>query len=301
MSIRVNVDGIAGDESARLVSPLDQGFLFGASVYETVRTYGGRPFQLARHIKRLRESAAALEIAIEVDDDELIARVHGTLEEAGNPESQIRIIASAGTGVMDYRRGSASKPTLAVIVRPLPDYPEELYRDGATAVFVDIKRAAPGNLSPRIKSSNLLNNLMALRRAQAKGAYEALMSNGRGEVTEGSMSNVFVVKGGTILTPPLDAGILEGITREILLAAASDHELPLREETLLPEDVLHADEVFITASARQVVPIVRVDDVTIGEGKPGPMTNKLMLLYQEKVHQLMGPAPNDNEKDKGGS
>lgn len=287
MAIRVDVDGTVGDEFARLLSPLDQGFLFGASVYETVRTYGGRPFLLARHLARLRESAGAIGIPLDVSDAELGKRVEDTLEAAANAESSIRIIVSAGVGAIDYREGSASRPTVVVIVRPLPDYPESLYREGTKAVFVEIMRAAPGNLSPRIKSSNVLNNMMALREAQAKGAYEALMKNPRGEVCEGSMSNVFIVAEGRVATPPLGAGILEGITRELLLEVAREAEIRLDERTIYPDALKRADEVFITASARQVVPVVQVDDVTIGDGAPGPLTRRLMALYRDKVQSLM--------------
>ena len=217
----------------------------------------------------------------------MAARVLETIAAAGNPECSIRIVVSAGVGAIDYREGSASRPTVAVIVRPLPDYPESLYRDGAKAVFVDIMRAAPGNLSPRIKSSNVLNNMMALRQAQAQGAYEALMKNPRGEVCEGSMSNVFIVENERVSTPPLEAGILEGITRELLLEVAREAGLDVLERTLTPEQLKRADEVFITASARQVVPIVQVDDLTIGDGQPGPVTRRLLELYRDRVQRLM--------------
>lgn len=294
MPIRVNVDGQLGTEEDKLLSPLDQGFLFGASVYETLRTYDGAPFLLRRHLRRLRESAEALDIRFELSDEGLSKRVYETLEAASNDESSIRIVVSAGVGAVDYRVGSARVPTIVVIVRPLPSYPESLYREGASAAFVDIMRAAPGNLDPRVKSSSLVNNLKALRKAQEKDAYEALMKNPKGEVCEGSMSNVFAVTNGIVRTPPLSAGILEGITRELLIEIAKEAGIDLREETLLPGDLMDADEVFITASARQVVPIVRIDDRTIGQGIPGPVTKRLIDLYRGKVQSLMR-APENSE------
>lgn len=287
LPIRVSVNGQLGSEEDRLLSPRDQGFVFGASVYETVRTYDGDPLLLERHLKRLRESAEALDIHYELSDERLAKRVLQTTEAASNEESSIRIVVSAGVGEIDYRVGSAHEPTIVVIVRPLPSYPESLYREGASAIFVDIMRAAPGNLDPRIKSSSLVNNLMALRKAHEKDAYEALMNNPRGEVCEGSMSNVFAVSGGIVRTPPLSAGILEGITRELLLEIARVDGIDLREETLRPGDLLGADEVFITASSREVVPIVRIDARVIGDGAPGPMTKRLIDLYRDKVHTLM--------------
>ncbi len=290
MTIRINVDGQLGTEEDRLLSPLDQGFLFGASVYETVRTYGGVAFLVERHLKRLRESALALGIDVDESDETLTRRLQETFEASGNAESSVRIVVSAGVGAIDYRQGSTKKPTIVIVVRPLPPFPESLYKDGATASFVSIMRAGRGNLSPRIKSSNLLNNLMALRQAHERGAYEALMLNPKGEVCEGSMSNVFVVTDATIATPPISAGILEGITRELVLSIARDGGFELEERVLLPDELLGADEVFITASSRQVVPIVKVDEQPIANGRPGPVTQKLISLYHEKVHALMRDA-----------
>ncbi len=287
MTIRINVDGELGSEEDRLLSPLDQGFLFGASVYETVRTYGGVPFLVERHLKRLRESALALGIDIDESDETLARRLQETLEASGNAESSIRIVVSAGVGAINYRQGSTKKPTIVIVVRPLEPFPESLYQEGATASFVSIMRAGRGNLSPRIKSSNLLNNLMALRQAHERGAYEALMLNPKGEVCEGSMSNVFVVKDGAIATPPISAGILEGITRELVLSIARKGGFELEERVVLPDELVRADEVFITASSRQIVPIVKVDEQPIADGCPGPVTQKLISLYHDKVHALL--------------
>jgi branched-chain amino acid aminotransferase len=287
MATLVNVDGKLGAEEDRLLSPLDQGFLFGASVYETVRTYGGRAFLLERHLSRLRESAGALDITLDVTDEELAARVEETLVAAGNPESSIRIVVSAGVGSIDYRAGSASRPTVVVIVRPLPEYPESLYREGARAVIVPMMRATRGGLDPRIKSSNLLTNVLALREAQRQKAYEAIMLNPEGMVAEGSMSNVFNVTKSVVGTAPLSAGILEGITRELTIEAAREKGLAVEERAFKPEALLAADEVFITASARQIVPIVQVDKTRIGNGKPGPVTRALITAYKEKIRKLI--------------
>lgn len=294
MTTLVNVDGELGGERDRLLSPLDQGFLFGASVYETIRTYGGRPFLLDRHLKRLRESAEALEIDCGVSDDEIEARLSETLVAAANPESAIRIVISAGVGAIDYRASSTAKPTVVIIIRPLPEYPDSLYREGAKAVFVSPMRATRGGLDPRIKSSNLLTNLMAFREAQRKGAYEALMRNPEGQVAEGSMSNVFIVAENAIRTPPLSAGILEGITRELVIEVAREAGYPVEELGFTPEELLKADEVFITASARQIVPIVDVDGLPIQTGTPGKVTRDLITRYKQKIQAWMetpGPSP----------
>ena len=287
MTIRVNVDGKVESAEARLLSPLDQGFLFGASVYETIRTYNAVPFLLERHLIRLRESALALEINFEVSDSELATRVQETLTAADNTESSVRIVVSAGVGAIDYRVGSTAEPTIAIVVRPLPEFPKSLYQEGAVASFVSNKRASPGNLNPKIKSSNLLNNLMALRAAHARNAYEALMLNAKEEVCEGSMTNVFTVEKDTIRTPPLSAGILEGITRELVIEIARMHGYKLIEETILPRELLASDEVFITASSREIVPIVQVDDAVIANRQPGPVTKKLISFYKQQVDTIM--------------
>ncbi len=287
MTTLVNVDGKLGSAEDRLLSPLDQGFLFGASVYETVRTYEGRVFLLERHLERLRQSASALDITLDVTDEELEARVEETLVAAGNAEASIRIVVSAGVGSIDYRAESASRPTVVVIVRPLPEYPESLYRQGARAVIVPMMRATRGGLDPRIKSSNLLTNLLALREAQRQKAYEALMLNPEGEVAEGSMSNVFIVAKRVIRTPPLSAGLLEGITRELVVEVAREKGYAVEERGFKPAELLSADEVFITASARQIVPIVQVNETRIGGGKPGPVTIGLIAAYKEKVRALI--------------
>ena len=293
MATLVNVDGKLGAEEDRLLSPLDQGFLFGASVYETVRTFGGKAFLLERHLSRLRESARALDITLDVTDEELGARVDETLVAAGNPDSSIRIVVSAGVGSIDYRAGSASRPTVVVIVRPLPEYPDSLYLEGARAVIVPMMRATRGGLDPRIKSSNLLTNVLALREAQRQKAYEAIMLNPEGAVAEGSMSNVFIVAKNVVRTAPLSAGILEGITRELTIEVAREKGLTVEERAFKPEALLAADEVFITASARQIVPIVQVDKTRIGSGKPGPVTRTLIAAYKEKVRKLI------REKEEG--
>ncbi len=293
MATLVNVDGKLGSEEDRLLSPLDQGFLFGASVYETVRTYGGKAFLLERHLSRLRESAGSLDITLDVANEELAARVEDTLVAAGNPESSIRIVVSAGVGSIDYRAGSASRPTVVVIVRPLPEYPDKLYLEGVRAVIVPMMRATRGGLDPRIKSSNLLTNVLALREAQRQKAYEAIMLNPEGEVAEGSMSNVFAIAKNVVRTAPLSAGILEGITRELTIEVAREKGLKVEERAFKPEALLAADEVFITASSRQIVPIVQVDKTRIGNGTPGPVTRVLIAAYKEKVRKLI------REKEEG--
>lgn len=287
MSIRVNVDGRVGTAEDPMISPLDHGFLFGASVYETVRTYGGRPFLLGRHLERLKASAAGLGIDIGVPDAELSSRVERTLLAARNDESSIRIIVSEGRGAVDYRAGSTPRSTVAVLVRPLPRVPPEHYETGVRVALVDILRNHPKSLSPSIKSSNLLNNLLAMRQAHERGAQEAVMLNHQGDVAEGSMTNIFLVRHGIVRTPSLETGILAGITREIVMEVAAESGFAVEETRFAPAELRSADEVFLTATGKEILPVVGVDDVVIGDGRPGRVTLALLAGYRKRAQELM--------------
>ena len=283
MGIRINVNGKLGDEKDLLLSPLDLGFVFGASVYETLRTYQGRPFLLERHLSRLRDSTASLEIPFDLSNEEIVGRLEETLAAASNPESYIRLIVSLGVGELDYRCGSTRRPTIVILVKPLPEMPLRLYQDGIRVAVVDVVRNHPKSVSPRIKSSSLLNNMFAMREAYARGAEEAVMLSYRGDVAEGSQTNVFLVQGRTVKTPSVEVGILAGITRELVLNLAREEGLETKECVIAPEELLRADEVFITSSTREVVPVVQVDETQIGDGRPGPVALALLQAYRKRV------------------
>ena len=283
MGIRINVNGKLGDEKALLLSPLDQGFVFGASVYETLRTYHGRPFLLERHLIRLRESAASLDIPLDLSDQELMGRIEETLASAANPESYVRLVVSAGVGELDYRRGSSTRPTIVILVKPLPEVPPRFYQEGIRVVVVDVVRNHPKSVSPRIKTSSLLNNMFAMREAYAGGAEEAVMLSYRGEVAEGSQTNIFWVESRTVKTPTVDVGILAGITRELVMRLAREEGLEVEECIIAPAELQRADEVFVTSSTREVVPVVRVDESPIGDGRPGPVTRALLGAYRRQI------------------
>jgi branched-chain amino acid aminotransferase len=287
MGIRVNVDGRIGTETDRLLSPLDLGFVFGASVYETLRTYGGRPFLLGRHLRRLHESAASLKIDLGLSDEEFVARVEATLATAGNPESVIRLIVSEGVGEIDYGEGVAPDPTVVIIAKPLPADWERKPESVIRVALVDVVRNSDRSVNPRIKSSNLLNNLLAMRKARSQGAEEALMLNYRGELAEGSLTNVFIVEDNVVKTPSLDAGILPGITREIVPDFAEKKGFETEETIILPDQLFKADEVFLTGTTKEVIPVVSVNDCIIGDGKPGPVTMALFEAYRGRIREFM--------------
>lgn len=277
MPTKVFIDGKIADPDDARVSVFDRGFLFGDSVYETMRTAGGVPVDLAPHLERLGRSAGA--IALPLPERGVIeSAIKATLRAAGNEESSVRVVVTRGTGEIGLATDPDARPSLIVIVRRLVRPDEELYRHGAKLAVVGVQRTPKRAVDPAIKSGNYLNNIMALAEARKVGAHEAVMCDGRGRVAEGSTSNVFAVRGGVVTTPPVDVGLLPGITRSRVLELAAAAGIEVREAMLTPEELQRADEVFITSSVRGVLPISEVDDRHLAA--PGPTTRQIMDLYQ---------------------
>ena len=266
-------------EEAR-IPVLDNGFLFGDSVYEVLRTYGGHPFETGRHFRRMRASADRLGIAIPVSDEDMLARVRALLARAGDVESYIRIVVTRGVGDSSYDPGGVVGPTVVMIQKELPRPPESHYSGGVRVSAVDVRRNHPRSLDPAIKSSNLLNNILAVREARTRGAEEAVLLNLEGLVAEGASTNLFVVKDATLRTPPLGVGILGGITREVVLEIAGSLDIPRDETALRLDDLLGADEAFLSSTTREVMPVRQVDEKVIGDGRPGPITRRLMEAFR---------------------
>jgi branched-chain amino acid aminotransferase len=278
VTTRVFLDGeVVAPEAAR-ISVFDRGFLYGDSVYEVLRTFGGRPFALGEHLERLGRSAAGLALPLP-PAAAIEAAVRRTLEAAANPESYLRVMVTRGAGAFGLDPALGGAPVLLVIARELELPDERLYREGASVAVVSVWRNHPRALDPAIKSGNYLNNILALAEARARGAYEALLCDAQGFVAEGSSSNVFLVTAGELATPPLGAGILDGITRRHILALAPGLGLRVAERPLRPADLAAAAEVFITSSIRGVVPVARVDGAAVGDGAPGPVTRALAAAY----------------------
>ena len=283
MGVFASIDGtvVPGEEAK--VSAFDNGFAFGDSVYETLRTYAGRAFTLGRHLARLRKSAGRLGFEIPQSDAELRARVIAVLAAAGNAESYLRLIVSRGKGDLSYNFDRIKGPTVVMLVKPFEEFPERHFSEGIPVALVSIRRNPKRSLDPAIKSSNLLNNLLATMEAQRAGAFEAILLNERDEIAEGAGSNVFVGKAGRLRTPPLEAGILAGITRDLVLELAHALDIEVRQEPLRPDDLFGADEAFITSTLKEVTPIARVGDLPIGAGKPGELTRRLQAAYRERT------------------
>jgi len=290
MSFLASVNGKITPAEEATISVLDNGFAFGDSVYEVLRTYGGLAFEPGRHFRRLRASAARLGFEVLDTDAELLARLDALAARADNEESYIRIIVSRGVGDCSYSFERVQGPTVVMVLKPLPAYPPWHYADGIRTAAVGVRRNHPRALDPAIKSSNLLNNILAVREAQARGAEEPVLLNHEGFLAEGASTNVFVARHASLLTPPLSAGILAGITREVVLELAAALGIACREQPLHLDDLLSADEAFLTSTTREVVPVRQVDEALVGNGRPGPLTRRVLEAFRAYAPAHCGPA-----------
>lgn len=291
MAAIVNVNGKVSDQEHAVVSVFDHGFLYGEGVYETLRTYNGQAFLFDRHMRRLRNSAQMLALAVPLSDAEIDARFRDTVNAAGlggSPEQEayIRILVTRGIGEMTYDPAACPNPSVVVIVKPNVAPPREAFERGVTTCLVGIVRNHPNTVNPMIKSNNLLNNALAMQEAFKRGGFEGIMRNYRGELAECTQSNFFIVKNGAALTPPIDAGLLPGITREFLFEVGEQLGISVREQVLRDNDLFAADEAFLTSTTREVVPIVTVDDRKIGSGTPGPITRALLDGFRKQADAL---------------
>ena len=283
----VNVNGVVTSGDRAVVSVFDHGFLYGDGVYETLRTYNRRPFLPDRHFARLRASAARLSLAVPPTDAELESRLRDTMRDV-NPRGEVtlRMLVTRGVGDLGYDPAVCRTPTIVIIARPHREPPERVHREGVRLVVASVLRNHPRSVDPVIKSNNLLNNVLAAQEAVREGADEAILLNHRGELAECSQSNLFVVRDGAVLTPPLDAGLLEGVTRNLLFEVGADIGVPVREEVLRESDLPAVDELFITSTTREVVPVVRVGAQIIGSGVPGPVAGRLLARLRERADAL---------------
>jgi branched-chain amino acid aminotransferase len=291
MAATVNVNGRVSDQEHAAISVFDHGFLYGEGVYETLRTYNGQPFLFERHMKRLRTSAGMLALDVPLTDTAIDARFRETMKAAGlgdSPEREayIRILVTRGIGDLTYDPAATPMPSVVVIVKPNVSPSKEVFERGVRVALVPVVRNHPGSVNPLIKSNNLLNNALAMQEAFRRGGYEGIMRNYKGELAECTQSNFFIVKEGAALTPPIDAGLLPGITRAFLFEVGAEIGIPVREQVLRDQDLFGADECFLTSTTREAVPIVQVDDRTIGSGVPGPVTRALLDGFRMKAQAL---------------
>lgn len=284
MSLKVNINGKLYDKDDAKISVYDHGLLYGDGVFEGLRSYGGKVFRLQQHLDRLWNSARVICLEIPTTKDALADVVNETLQVNGIQDGYVRIVVTRGAGSLGLDPNRTSDPQVIVIADHIALYPEEFYEQGLEIVTASTIRNHPAAVNPRIKSLNYLNNILAKIEGLKAGCVEALMLNHKGEVAECTGDNIFLVTNGVITTPPTDAGILEGITRDAVIELAIEAGITVKEVGLTRHDVYIADECFLTGSAAEVIPVVKVDNRPIGDGKPGPVTRGLM----EKFHEMTG-------------
>jgi branched-chain amino acid aminotransferase len=283
----VYVNGRIARAEDATIPVYDHGFLYGEGVYETLRTYNRVPFLFDRHVRRLRASAGYLDLTVPFSDDELASWIADTMAATESlQEAYIRVLLTRGIGELTYDLQATPVPSLVIIVKPLEEVPARVLSDGIRVALVPILRNHPGSVNPVIKSNNLLNNALAMQEANRRGADEGLMCNYRGELSECSQANFFIVRDGAALTPKNEAGLLEGLTRNFLFEVGVDAGVDVRYETLYPKDLQSAEEAFITSTTRELSPVTQIDDRPIGNGKPGPITKKLLDAYRRRADAL---------------
>lgn len=280
----VNIDGQLFPAAQARISVFDRGFLFGDSIYETLRTYGGKPFLMDRHLQRLQTSAEMLFLQLPLDLEEFSRQVIRTVDASSNAECYIRIIVTRGAGRIGLDVNLSKQPSYVIIVIPLEPPSPEYYKTGIKISVVSVRRNDITTLNPKIKSSNLLNNVLAYVQAKKHGAFEGILCNMAGNVAEGTGSNIFIVQNGILMTPPPEAGLLEGVTRALTLDLAAEENIPCREMHFTAEQLIQSDECFITSTTKEILPVRQVDEKEFSV-VPGPVTRRLMEAYRKFVKQ----------------
>ncbi|MDN7247503.1 branched-chain-amino-acid transaminase [Planococcus shenhongbingii] len=267
------------------VSVYDHGFLYGDGVFEGIRSYNGNVFRLEEHLERLYDSAKSVMLEIPHTFEEMTNLVVETLRQNKLKDAYIRLVVSRGVGNLGLDPLSCGTPNVIVIAEPLSLFPKALYDSGIEIVSVATRRSRSDVLSPKVKSLNYMNNILVKIEASLAGVSEALMLNDQGYVAEGSADNIFIVRKKKLLTPPGYVGALEGITRNAIMEIAAKKGYEVQEAVFTRHDVYVADEVFLTGTAAEVIAVVKVDGRVIGDGKPGPVTNDLLVSFRELVQQ----------------
>lgn len=268
-----------------LVSVFDHGYLYGDGIYETMRAYGGSLFLLEKHLARLKQSADLISLTLPLPLDQIARALKDSISMNTLSDAYVRIQISRGPGAIGLDPALCPTPTMVIIAKPFTDYPAQHYEHGVSLAVAATRRNHPLALSPAIKATNFLNNILAKIESIKAGAYEAVMLNWEGYVAEGTISNLFMVKNNTLITPPVSVGILEGVTRGLALGLARQEGIPAREDAFLPGELFAADECFITNSTMEIMPATTIDGKTIGTGRPGPVTQRLMEAYTKEVRR----------------
>ena len=283
MALQIYISGKFYDKENAKISVYDHGLLYGDGVFEGMRSYAGKVFRMKEHIDRLYESANAICLTIPMSKSEMEAAVYETLAKNALIDAYIRLVITRGAGSLGLDPNQTSDPQIIIIADSIKLYPAEFYDKGLKIVTASTIRNHPAAFSPRVKSLNYLNNIMAKIEGLRAGCIEAVMLNHKGEVAECTGDNIFIVKHGVLMTPPKDAGILEGITRNAILDLAKSLGMTAFEQSMTRHDLYVADECFLTGSAAEVIPVIDIDGRTISDGKVGPITTKLIAAFKQLV------------------
>lgn len=277
----IYIDGQFLSEEEAKISVLDHGYLYGDGVFEGIRMYSGCIFKLKEHIDRLYDSARAIMLDIPMGKHELISAVVDTVKKNNLSDGYIRVVVSRGVGDLGLDPRKCPRPTVVVIADKIKLYPEELYKNGLEIITVPIRRNIPEAVNPQVKSLNYLNNILAKIEAIHRGYEEALMLNHEGYVAECTGDNIFMVKGNNLITPPTSVGVLKGITARTVMDIALGIGMEVREERFTRYDLYTSEEVFLTGTAAEIIPVVKIDDRIIGDGRPGSRTWQIIDRFRQ--------------------
>ncbi len=281
--MKIYISGEYFSKEDAKVSVFDHGFLYGDGLFEGLRAYGGKIFRLREHIQRLFESARSILLPMPMSLEEIEVACNETLKVNDLRDAYIRLIVTRGMGTLGLDADLCSNPRVIIIAAKLSLYPSEFYEKGLEIVTASTVRTNPGMLNPQIKSLNYLNNILAKIEGHLVGSVEVLLLNSKGEVAEASGDNIFIWRKGVLHTPPPDAGILVGITRQVVLELAEELGIPTKEAPMTRHDIYTADECFLTGSAAELIPVVKLDGREIGNGKPGPVMQKLLQRFRQET------------------
>jgi branched-chain amino acid aminotransferase len=285
MSLKVWIDAKLYDKADAKISVYDHGLLYGDGVFEGIRVYAGRIFKRDEHLNRLWDSAKTIRLNIPFTREETIAAMEQTIKANNFTDCYIRLVVTRGVGYLGLNPAKCPRPTMFVIADTIEMYPKDVYENGMAVITASVIRNHPNAISPRVKSLNYLNNILARLEAADAGVSEAIMLNHEGNVAECSADNIFIVRDGRVATPTTTDGILEGITRNAIIDLCARMNIPCHEKTLQRHDLYIADECFLTGSAAEVVPITKIDNRIIGPGHPGPITKKLHDAFHRHTRE----------------
>ena len=285
MSLKIWINGKLLDKANAVVSVYDHGLLYGDGVFEGIRAYGGRIFEEQAHLDRLFDSAKAIRLVIPHTREELSGVMRQCLEANDLTDAYIRLVVTRGTGDLGIDPRKCPRPTTFCIADTISLYPREMYETGMPIITASVIKNHPNATPPRIKSLNYLNSVLARIECADAGVPEAVLLNHLGFVAECTADNIFIVKDGQVLTPPTEAGILEGITRDVVLRLCRRDGIPCAERNMVRYDLYTADECFLTGTGAEVIAVTKIDGRTIGEGTPGPITQRLKAAFHRYVRE----------------